>query len=320
MTGTDRGANDWSTYWSGRASLADQSEFRAPAIEQDKDLGAFWQNELSTLPAEARFLDLACGAGTVIRHAHERGIKNRIGLDISPEAISLMMSRYPGTRGLVGSALDIPVASGSIDMLTSQFGFEYAGVMDCLPAIVRALSPGGRFIALVHMSEGSIAVSSKRDVDEAKALADTGFFPAARRVFEAINAAEKAQKNPKESAEADEAIRALEGPRDAITRLAASGHQLALQTLTGTQMMFQRRKAYSLDDITGWLDRVEGENAAHMNRMQGMLDAALTKAEADLTLEALRARGLITGPAVAFRATPDTDPFAWILKASKPQI
>ena len=314
---TPEGDAAWSAYWSGRTDANADEVYSRPGIESDKEIATFWIEAIKKMEGNACIVDLACGSGSVIRIAHQLGFENLIGVDISPDAIALLMRRFPDVQGVVSSAAEIPLPDRSVDLIVSQFGLEYAGIASATEEVARLIAPNGRFIAMVHMTGGAIADESQRALDDSRAFAGTGFVPAARAVFVAIHEAEQQADSAEARQNVQAAIAALAGPRQAIGALAITGHKLAQHAMTGTQLMFERRRFYAIDDITDWLDKVHNENAAHISRMSGMLDAALNREEAESVLESLRACGFQTDPPEVFQQGTPREDIAWILSARR---
>ncbi|MAK62874.1 MAG: hypothetical protein CMK09_18040 [Ponticaulis sp.] len=315
--GDESSGAEWSRYWSGRSGVDDAEVYTRPGIEADEELSGFWEGVISAHPKDVAFVDLACGAGSVVRHASRLGYSNLTGVDIAPDAIRLLEENFKGVTGVRASIEDLADHGQRYGLVVSQFGFEYAGTDPSAPIIANLVAPGGEFVALVHMTEGAIASECDAAKQSCEAFANTGFVPAAIKVFEAFD---KVEKTGSEAAKADLSVanQALLAPRDAIAALANTGHQLAGHTLSGTQIMFQRRRFYKLDDILDWLIRVDEENKAHQARMQGMLDASLTEAEATALLSQLSAFGLETDPLRGLEQGDPKQPIAWIIRARKP--
>lgn len=317
MTDGDTKGAEWSIYWSGRAQLEGGRAFVGAGVERDKDLTEFWEQNLIECPVESRCLDLACGAGVVVRHAVSIGFYEVYGLDISPKAIALMKEANPSVTGLVGSAHKMPLRDACIDVITSQFGFEYAGVEQTMPEIARILAPGGRLLTVVHMSEGEIARECGKARKEASEFAHTGFIEAAKDVFIQAFAL---SDTPNDRSAYDAAVNRMRPAQAKLSTLSGQGNKMAQHALAGTGKLFQRRQNYALQDIIDWLDQLSRENQAHYDRMDGMLKAAISRMEGERALKILEAQGLITSPLVPLRVGPEKDKIAWILNARKPAV
>lgn len=79
--------------------------------------------DLSAAHHPRTVLDVGCGEGTFTRAVVDAlpaaDPRDRIAFDISRPAVRLAARRVPGALCLVASAIDVPVADGSVDLLTS---------------------------------------------------------------------------------------------------------------------------------------------------------------------------------------------------------
>lgn len=103
--------------------------------------------EAANIQANDRVMDIGCGSGVVGRvslHA-EPGLKQVLGIDLSPEAIEVAQeeSKDPRLVYKVGDALEESCyRPGSWDVLFAQHLVPQ--VPECLPRIRQSLRPGGR--------------------------------------------------------------------------------------------------------------------------------------------------------------------------------
>ena len=81
--------------------------------------------------------------------------------------------------------------------------------------------------------------------------------------------------------------------------------------------MFQRRRFYVLADIVDWLERVRKENLAHGERMQGMVNAALSREQIEDRRAQLRELGLEPAEVETLMQGNPAEPIGWILQATK---
>ena len=86
MSEIDRSQADWANYWSGREAGQTGEALAGAGIEKHDELSAFWNAVFPAAPTGI-VLDLACGAGSAIKHAAATNSNLLIGLDISSEAI-----------------------------------------------------------------------------------------------------------------------------------------------------------------------------------------------------------------------------------------
>lgn len=109
-----------------------------------------WLFKQMKLPPNGRLLDLACGAGEVVRLAGQYGL-NATGVDISHEAAHKALKQVqPSGTITVGSGEQIPFASQSFDFVTNIGSLEHfidpaQGVRE----MARVLKPHGRAHILV---------------------------------------------------------------------------------------------------------------------------------------------------------------------------
>lgn len=317
MTETSSAQNEWSRYWAGRASGVEGPSREGLGFAADAGLEAFWRDVISEWPKTAMIADLACGDGALIAHAYQMGYQDLTGIDVAQGAIDLVQAKYPGVKGIVSPIEALDAESAQFDLMISQFGFEYAGAQSCLPAIAEMIRPGGRFCAVVHMAEGEIARECRGHLKACRDLDDTGYLPAAIEAFKALFLAESTG-----TAEANEALverlKVMAEARSQIVALMNDGHAMARQALTGAETMFQRRRNYLLEDITGWLEKLVEENAAHAERMTGMLEAALSEGDAKDFLFGLEAKGFVVREAEILKQGAQNAPVGWILNAQRP--
>ncbi len=276
---------DWSNYWQGRAAGATGEVFAGVGIETSSELATFWQDALRGIEDGDRVLDLACGAGSALRHADPPGGALLLGLDISEAALGTARESVPAMRGLVASADRLPLANASLDRVISQFGFEYADNGIVAPEIARVLRPGGRFTAIAHMQGGAIARECEGTLGRLDLIASSRFIPASKTFFAAVFRYTRAP-------DADAAA-ALQQAKEAVTQAQAAmapavqAGGIAAHLQAGARQLHDRRRAYLLEDITGWLDGMATEIAAYRGRMQGMLAAALTEAQGRAVVDAI---------------------------------
>jgi ubiquinone/menaquinone biosynthesis methyltransferase len=115
-----------------------------------------WKQRVVALSGAARgmrALDLACGTGDITYALIERGARV-VGLDITPRMLQLArrkraarVDRQP--RFVAGDMMALPIATGSIDLVTAGYGIRNVTAIEpALAEIARVLKPGGVFISL----------------------------------------------------------------------------------------------------------------------------------------------------------------------------
>ena len=107
-------------------------------------------------------LDIACGNGAVMRFAlaarQSSGPNSDLhisGIDESPAALEEMRKRHPTLCGIAANAALLPFHDGAFDLVTSQFGMEYAGP-NVFAEAARVVGHGGLIAAVLHLRGGGI--------------------------------------------------------------------------------------------------------------------------------------------------------------------
>ena len=301
---------DWSNYWDGRAAGQDGEVFAGVGIETSDELRAFWRSELADVSA-GTVLDVACGAGSALKHLPTPASALPIGLDISAEALGRASGAVTGLHGVVGSASSLPIADRSVDWAISQFGFEYAG-SGASAEIARVLKPDGRFLAIAHFAGGAIARECEDHLRRIDSIVASNFIPATRNFFGLVFAVER-DRNTGAQALLATAAKNVQTAQAALMPIAKVS-QLAAHLQGGASQLYERRKAYVLSDITTWLDQMDHELAAYRGRMRGMVDSALDEAQAQRVVNTIDPAG--TGQAVSFELGGEIA--AWCLRAKRP--
>jgi hypothetical protein len=166
--------NAWSLYWSEDRlySCVAQS-----SVEDQKVLNMLWQGFSQKLAPGSRVLDLATGNGAVA----DALISTNSGLKIDAiDKASIDPKRFLKEQGNLLNVnfhadtdiFDLPFKSSTFDVITSQFGIEYAGFENASIKVIDYLKIGGHFQFVVHHAESGIILSSKDKIIELQRLTD----------------------------------------------------------------------------------------------------------------------------------------------------
>lgn len=168
MSDTLRRQQAWSRFWaSGATHSCDQSL----SLSGTGTLAEFWRGVFSTLPVEARLLDLGTGNGGLVK----------IAIDAMPaqhdwhlDAVDLAEPRLPWlasnpradrVRVHPGTAMErLPVADASVSLVMSQFGIEYSTPDESLTECLRVLAADGSIALIVHHADSVITRVSRDEV------------------------------------------------------------------------------------------------------------------------------------------------------------
>ncbi len=165
----------WSLYW------AQNQLYSCVASDSAQDqavLEDVWLSFAEPIQAGARVLDLATGNGVVpatLLKLKEFSIDAVDAADIDPtnylsESQQLAEVRFHAKVDL----RNLPFPEAKFDVLTSQFGIEYAGLSEATAIVLEVLRPGGLIGFLVHHADSEILQGSRIKIDEMNILLQEG--------------------------------------------------------------------------------------------------------------------------------------------------
>ena len=151
--GDSRLLMDSSTHQIDQNSVADwfNNTYRDHGFGYLRPLAAYpiYMQLLEAQPGE-RLLDVACGAGLLLKAALMRGL-DASGIDISSEAIALTKEFVPEAHTQVANAEELPFGDASFDMLTCIGSLERMFDRDkVLQEMRRVVRPGGRMCLMLR--------------------------------------------------------------------------------------------------------------------------------------------------------------------------
>jgi SAM-dependent methyltransferase len=315
--------NGWNTYWQGirDSDSASAGGFGHPGF------ATLWTTAVTEFLAaqgdsNARILDIGTGNGAVLEalgRVSATQFENVSCIDISAAAIDYVKQHFPGVTGIVADAKNIPLEGAQFDLITSQFGIEYAGP-DAIDEAVRLLSPGGSLLFLMHIQPGALHNDCAAAMDALRRTRDSRFIELSRDLFETgFAAVGGADRIPYDAAAKtmNPAIRELEAV------LTEHGEHVAgdsIVTLHSTvQNMHSRMQHYDPAEVFAWLDLMQSELAKHEARMSSMHEASLDADAFKKTCERLESLGVTIERAQATQVQGEELPLAWLLQATLPK-
>ena len=317
-TGKGTSAASWDTYWRGSASTGALTAEGA----SHPSLARFWSDVFRQRASDsdaARCIDIASGTGAVVEAAvASETTASLVCLDISRAALRLLARRFPTTDPVVASADRLPFADKSFDLVTSQFGAEYAGTR-AIDEAARVVALGGELVMLVHIRPGIIHSECSASASAADGLIASDFLTLAGQALE------KAFLSGPPTRNADWMQREapLMAAGQALGKLLAEhGRQVAGGMLAEVVDTVSRALAspasFDRDEVLTWLGRLHEEMPAYRERMQSMCAAALDRQAFDALAGRLRSAGFALRRAQPLRPEPNRPPLAWILHAERP--
>lgn len=113
---------------------------------------------LSTLPSQARLVDLGCGSGVPIAGYFLSKGCSLVGVDYSPTMISLARQRYPEADWLVQDINQLAL-NGQYDGIYSWDGFFHLSIDEqrkIIPKLSMLIKTGGSIMLTVGRGEGEV--------------------------------------------------------------------------------------------------------------------------------------------------------------------
>ena len=173
----------WDAYWSGSK---DTHSFTGGGVTHPV-VQHVWQAllpEILNAFDSARVLDIASGSGAVVEQLIQQPhveTTNVTCVVLSAAAIAGLTERFAGLNGVVCDAKSIPLDSGRFDLVTSQFGIEYAG-HEAVAEAARLVAPGGSLVCLLHKNPGAIYDECDSALAAIRRTRQCHFVPLARNL------------------------------------------------------------------------------------------------------------------------------------------
>lgn len=312
-------SESWDTYWQ---ETSDVDAFNSGGVGHPA-IRSFWIEYFSG--AKQRFncpkiLDIASGNGAVLEcvlDVFKQTPSELTSLDVSEAAIKNIHTRFPSVTGIVASACSIPRASGSFDIVTSQYGIEYAG-HDAILEAARLVADTGQLVLLMHCQSGHIHLECQQSLDAIERTQKSNFVQLATAMFEAgFKSVRGADRKPYEQA--------AKKLTPAITELEAVmrqyGSDVAGDTIcrlyNDVDQIHQKIQHYEPADVLTWLHTMGEELDAYAKRMSSMGASAVSSVQFENMKDDLSTQGFIIDVADTLFVPGNETPMAWVLIATK---
>jgi len=313
-------ANGWNTYWHGAGTGA---AFSKGGTSHPLVL-SFWAEVFGKVRADynsPRAVDIASGSGAVVAcalAALEGGPAEFTCVDISESAIAALVKRFPDVTGVVADARDIPLPSESYDIVTSQFGVEYAG-LDAVDEVARLPASGGRLALLIHHRHGGIYRQCAASLDAVRMMQAAEFVPRVIETFEAGFAAFRGGGGSAYQAAASKlkpALRNVEAIMKKYGRDVADGTVVRLYK--DVAAVHGRLQNYEPSEVLSWLQGMQKELEAYAERMASMCNAAIDADTFAKLRDGLQHKGYEIDRAEPLQNNATGVPLGWALIATRP--
>jgi ubiquinone/menaquinone biosynthesis C-methylase UbiE len=325
-------SEQWSRYWRGDSVTTFARQFNS---NYDGEFAEFWNAQFAALNDGASIADLATGNGAIAllaaQYARRHGRRFSIlGLDYSEidparvlathdELAPLLNDiEFRGGMRIEATGLD----DGSVDLLTSQYGFEYAEQDAAIAEALRVLVPGGRIALILHHSESRVVELArdglaqvqfclqkeeldKRVVALVKVVGDARDAPARQALKDNPKAERLRQKLNASLARIMERAKEYQDPEGFIGVM-----------VPNFTKVFGEYKDASLTQKLTFLRETRGAFDAFRERMADLASAALAPQAFDALVAKLERDGFEIAARGAMRYRGDL--MGWTLEARKP--
>lgn len=309
----------WDTYWQG---TGDVGAFSAGGVSHPA-IAAFWKDFFTAIANRGQatqLLDVATGNGAIPEMALsilDAETTKITCVDISKAAIENVKQQFPGTVGVVADARAIPLNSGQFNLVTSQFGIEYAG-LEAVNEAARLVSDRGQLALMLHIEGGIVHNECSASLAAIEKLQASNFVPYAIELFETgfatVRGADRSAYEAAGSRLAP-AIQAAEGI------MAEYGEGVAGDTIARLYADVGRIHSdmpkYDPDEVLEWLRKMDHELSAYAERMSAMMDAAIAAAPFEQICKELESSGFTLVKAAPLITTTESPAIAWILVATR---
>lgn len=270
-------AASWDNYWSGTSH---GTAYSSGGTSHPLVL-SFWDCFFETVKSNydaPRIVDVASGNGAVVERAQsvfDGQLSNFTCLDISESAIEILTSRFAGVHGIVADAHSIPQESESCDIVTSQFGVEYAG-LEAIDEATRLLAPGGQIALLLHKTGGGIYRQCAASRDAIEKMLASRFIPQAITMLETGFAAYRGADRRNYDEAAKNIVPAVRAMESIIRQYGKSIADGTIQQLYVDVTTINRRiPNYDPKEVLSWLEKMHVDVQAFLGRMVSMCDSAI---------------------------------------------
>ncbi|WP_078084681.1 class I SAM-dependent methyltransferase [Microbulbifer mangrovi] len=316
-------ASSWQSYWQQAKdkNVCELGGTDHPAIEQ------FWHRFFRDARVGAknasgcpRIIDIASGSGAVFGHLYSVVDEARcypVCVDLSPDAVNAVVARWPAVSGIVADGAALPLAEHSAEIVTSQFGVEYAGI-EAVRALLDIVGPGGRAGLLLHHRDGAIYRECADNYAALREVRENGFVEGAIEMFpHAFDVLEGGARAAYEETSRNliPAFRDMERIMAQYGRHVAGG--VIRQLYMDVNHIHSNLPRFNREEVVGWLQQTVTELDRYMERMNSMCRAALSAQSFETLTVDLANSGFDLLEAEALEGAGQAYPLAWSLVAEK---
>ena len=290
----------WNNYWNqGTVTTFSEGNFETGYIGPIKD---FWIEQFARLGQSAVIVDLATGNGAIpLIAAHYMKSTGKdwriVGVDyadIKPpiENIKELSSvTFHSSTPIENTNIE----TSSVDLVTSQYGIEYADLDKAVGEVHRILKQGAAFSVVMHHPESLVVKQSTRDIFQTRLCLEVEEFD--KKVENLISIVGDARtpqqkKQLKNNPDAENAREQINTSLERIYRELAEQEADQMLKITQTFLRVFGDLSYkSKQDKIDFIKEVSNSMLAYSARMESMKKASLDDSEYMLFVENLRKSG-----------------------------
>jgi ubiquinone/menaquinone biosynthesis C-methylase UbiE len=244
----------------------------------DLEVSALWQDYFSSLPKNARVLDVGTGNGVVAGIALEVSKQNQLGLEVHGSDLAQIQPmqdvpnadiRIKGVHFHPGVATEsLPMVDEFFDAVSGHYAIEYAEHTAALAEIYRVLKPDGRALFVLHHRD-SVLVKNALDT-----IREGDFVLSEVKLFVKLRDLLSYQGTSKEFA-----MKLSDPLRQAIQDVKAllqQNGQMARIALDATHTLMRMHGRLSVSALVAEVNRAEQELLDAVQRVQDLVTVALS--------------------------------------------
>lgn len=306
----------WDNYWSGAASTGKP---RAHETDHPAFRGLWSEFFSSVAQPNLKLLDIASGDGIVPQVALDSmaAVDPRVTCcDSSQAALSTIENQLPNIQTRCCDAADLPFGTESFDLVTSQFGIEYA-THSAIQEACRVLKPGGGLQFILHLHGGDIYQKCQANRNAAEEFIASQFVEQAISVVDILSRKQGSSESNKKIP--------LEVIKPGIEKTVKIVNRYGRHVTDGTidtifmtvSRIFRNPERFDLTEARNWLEAMHKEMPGYVARMRSMCEASMTTHDVELLAKKLQENLLEIEIVKTVFLEEHSNASAWLIRARK---
>ncbi len=297
----------WDKYWRSGSLTSLGSEY---SQNYQGAYLAHWHSIFDALPAGARVLDIATGNGAIPLLFLQAMAQQHKALELLATDLSSVVNKA-AIQGLVTNPAlpwdslsvfsgvnntELPFDNAEIDVITSQYGFEYSPRKPTLDEICRVLKPAGKVYLVCHSTDSTIIQTNKSELRcLQQLLAPKGalaVFTELVKVLGPITSNKDIQQHKQPQR--------LERLRNQLNSAMASLADEFAQTFMDTGLvdlvgqLLQQRLSLAVKEKLRLVAQFRQELEQHKARLADLIQASMSQEDVNETVDYFASKGIIT--------------------------